>query len=119
MALARTLKIGVRGKDIEALQIFLGINADGVFGRQTDDAVKAFQFNNGITVDGIVGDDTYRALQAAGYKIPVTSIEEVKQAMSKSIGQDYENLEFLGIPLLYWGLGVIALIGAGRYYKKF
>ena len=36
--------------------------ADGGFGDETVDAVKAFQANNGLSVDGIVGQNTWRNL---------------------------------------------------------
>ena len=35
---------------------------DGIFGSQTETAVKYFQRKNGLTVDGIVGNDTLREL---------------------------------------------------------
>ena len=41
------------------------LEADGVFGPTTEQAVKSFQKANGLLVDGIVGPDTYQALQAA------------------------------------------------------
>src|SRR5215210_3031231 len=39
-----------------------GIVADGVFGRQTRAAVRAFQSRNGLMVDGVVGPQTRAAL---------------------------------------------------------
>ena len=60
----RLLRRGSRGDDIRALQQRLnelGYNcgrADGIFGKQTDSAVRAFQRQNGLAVDGIVGKDT-------------------------------------------------------------
>ena len=41
-----------------ALQGALGINQDGVFGANTEKAVKEFQAAHGLTADGIVGTQT-------------------------------------------------------------
>ena len=38
---------------------------DGLFGKDTEKVVKAFQSDRGITVDGIVGPATWRALDSA------------------------------------------------------
>ena len=35
---------------------------DGIFGRETENAVREFQEENGLAVDGIVGQNTWRAL---------------------------------------------------------
>ena len=35
---------------------------DGIFGRETENAVRDFQQENGLTVDGIVGANTWRAI---------------------------------------------------------
>lgn len=35
---------------------------DGIFGSQTENAVKNFQQNNGLSVDGIVGPNTWKSL---------------------------------------------------------
>ena len=61
-----TLQSGSTGEAVRELQIALQETGndpgpiDGVFGSQTEAAVKAFQAQRGITVDGIVGPITWR-----------------------------------------------------------
>lgn len=65
---ARTLKEGMKGADVKALQQRLAAlkyypgAADGTFGANTLEAVWAFQEVNGLSVDGVVGPATKRAL---------------------------------------------------------
>jgi len=54
-----------------AVQRALGIGADGVFGRQTKRAVRAFQASHGLEVDGVVGPQTLGALGISGAAAPV------------------------------------------------
>ena len=49
------------------LQGALGIAADGVFGSQTERAVKRFQKRKGLTADGVVGPKTRDALGLAPF----------------------------------------------------
>ena len=60
----RVLRFGSRGDDVKELQKLLKINADGIFGRQTEGAVKNFQKENGLVADGIVGQKTIAKLLA-------------------------------------------------------
>jgi peptidoglycan hydrolase-like protein with peptidoglycan-binding domain len=63
-----TLQRGSTGEAVRELQMALQETGndpgpiDGVFGSQTEAAVKAFQVERGITVDGIVGPITWRNL---------------------------------------------------------
>lgn len=45
-----------------ALQILLGVDADGIFGNKTKAAVAAYQSANGLTADGIVGKNSWSTL---------------------------------------------------------
>lgn len=56
------LRRGSRGKDVEMLQARLGIRRDGIFGPQTEAAVRTFQRERRLAVDGIVGPNTWREL---------------------------------------------------------
>jgi Transglycosylase-like domain/Putative peptidoglycan binding domain len=61
------LKRGDRGSSVRKLQAALGIGVDGVFGRQTERAVKSFQKRKGLTADGVVGPQTRDALGLAPF----------------------------------------------------
>jgi peptidoglycan hydrolase-like protein with peptidoglycan-binding domain len=67
-AAAKPLKQGSHGVRVERVQTWLGLPADGIFGRGTKRAVKRFQRSHGLTADGIVGPATYRALQRAAHR---------------------------------------------------
>ena len=65
-----TLSLKSTGDNVRSLQkslITLGYlkgKADGVFGSQTEEAVKKFQKANDLTVDGLAGADTQGAISA-------------------------------------------------------
>lgn len=69
-----TLKLGSRGEDVKTLQNKLGITADGIFGKVTDEAVRTYQRNNGLTPDGIVGPHTWERL---GYACVGRVVDEI------------------------------------------
>lgn len=50
------------GNVVVALQRALGIGADGVFGPQTEAAIRSVQARHGLAVDGVVGPATWHAL---------------------------------------------------------
>lgn len=61
-------KYGSRGEEVRQIQTKLrdlGYNPgtiDGIYGKNTQNAVKAFQRDQGLTVDGIAGSRTLKAL---------------------------------------------------------
>jgi hypothetical protein len=62
-----SIKRGDRGPAVAKVQRKLGIAADGVFGPQTERAVRRFQRRRGLTVDGIVGPQTRRSLGLSAF----------------------------------------------------
>ena len=55
-------KRGSQGEQVKQIQKALGVKADGIFGRGTEEAVKKFQKENGLYVDGVVGKKTLEKL---------------------------------------------------------
>jgi peptidoglycan hydrolase-like protein with peptidoglycan-binding domain len=74
-----TVKIGASGPVVKRLQRALRrtpnleVVVDGVFGAQTEAAVKSFQEGAGLTVDGVVGPLTWAALPDGG---PMPTLQE-------------------------------------------
>ena len=56
------LRRGDRGRAVKRVQRRLRLEADGIFGRVTENAVKSFQRSRGLEPDGIVGPLTRNAL---------------------------------------------------------
>ncbi|HEX5226048.1 MAG TPA: peptidoglycan-binding protein [Solirubrobacteraceae bacterium] len=58
-----SLSSGSEGRQVQLLQAALGIATDGVYGPETEEAVRSFQERNGLSVDGIAGPETTAALR--------------------------------------------------------
>lgn len=95
-----TLRRGDRGDYVVELQkdlIQLGYSvgssgADGIFGRNTETAVKAFQSNSGLVADGIVGKRTWTALDEAivgGTKLYTVTIQHLTEAKADELIRQY------------------------------
>lgn len=73
-----TLKVGSRGAAVTQLQMGLnacnaaGLTTDGIFGRGTESAVKAFQASKGLSADGKAGNMTKAAINSCGATTPTT-----------------------------------------------
>ena len=58
------LSSGAEGRHVKLLQQALGaVHVDGVFGPETEEAVRAFQSSRGLSADGVVGPQTLAALR--------------------------------------------------------
>ena len=61
-------KYGSRGDEVTQIQTklkrwgYYNGNIDGIYGSQTQEAVRYFQRKNGLTVDGIAGPNTLKAM---------------------------------------------------------
>ena len=62
MALNIYLKFGSKGENVKKVQGALGLRVNGIYDKQTENAVKAFQKEKGLIVDGIVGPKTWSVL---------------------------------------------------------
>ena len=79
---SRTLQNGCKGSDVTELQktlMSLGYSlpkygADGDFGTETENAVKAFQKNNGLTINGIVNTNMFALLKKTVQTVVVTGL---------------------------------------------
>lgn len=58
----KLIKSGSRGKNVEKIQRALGVKVDGIYGKNTVSAVKAYQKRHGLGVDGIVGKNTWNTI---------------------------------------------------------
>jgi N-acetylmuramoyl-L-alanine amidase len=84
----------LRGDDVLELQRRLGAlgfdtgRADGIFGPDTERALRDFQRNGGITVDGVSGRDTLEALERLGTPDAGTSsVMGVRERTSLELGR--------------------------------
>lgn len=78
-----TLKRGSKGSDVRTLQGYLGVDVDGIFGKRTEAAVKAFQQSHNLLVDGIVGAKTWYVLTTGEIPKDFTiNCEDLKQYAS-------------------------------------
>lgn len=73
------LKIGSKGSDVKELQKmliqlgYLSGKADGIYGDNTADAVKAFQRASKLTADGVAGEKTLSKLESASNSASASS----------------------------------------------
>lgn len=64
--IAIILKAGATGDPVKELQARLGIQADGKFGPNTEEAVRDYQAQHGLEADGIAGPITLAHLELFG-----------------------------------------------------
>ncbi len=72
------IKIGSKGEDVRYLQRILNLDDDGIFGKNTEKAVKAFQQAHNLTADGVVGAKTWAELEKMAQ--PTASVFSLKKS---------------------------------------
>ena len=95
------LQAGSQGELVAHVQRALHISADGVFGVQTDSAVRSYQRSAGLEVDGIVGLATWGALfesqTASGASMGGSNVPpQVKQQVEQRLEQAGQELAAQG-----------------------
>ena len=104
------LRVGSQGDLVAHVQTKLGVLSDGIFGPQTDAAVRTYQLSAGLDVDGIVGPRTWTSLfgkaGASGAALGGSSIPpEVKQHVEQKLEQAGQRLAARGSAGAGTGLG--------------
>ncbi len=84
---AVVLRVGDRGPAVVELQRALGIEDDGAFGPDTNQAVMRFQERSGLPADGIVGHRTWAALRALGQDVTPTAQETPADSRTDLVSQ--------------------------------
>ena len=87
------LRVGSQGDLVAHVQTKLGVASDGIFGPQTDAAVRKYQLAAGLDVDGIVGLNTWSSLfdqagasgaSIGGSNVPPQVKQEVEQRLQQA-----------------------------------
>src|SRR5829696_2263550 len=104
------LRLGSQGDLVAHVQTKLGVLSDGIFGPQTDAAVRSYQLSAGLDVDGIVGPSTWASLfekaGASGAALGGSSIPPaVKQHVEQKLEQAGQRLAAQGKAGAGTGLG--------------
>lgn len=70
------IRKGDTGEKVKVIQNAVGTTVDGIFGEQTEKAVREFQLKNGLAVDGIVGPMTWVKITAPKLIVPFPGINK-------------------------------------------
>ena len=80
--------LGYRGKDGNRLSV------DGIFGANTEYAVRQYQRNNGLSVDGIVGDNTWSKMGFYLASLPKTGKPNSTETLYNPDGSKKQTREY-------------------------
>ena len=120
-----SVKRGDRGPAVQGIQARLQVPADGVFGPQTERAVKRFQRRHELVVDGVVGPQTRQALGLGPFSASSVRSRSVSTGGS-SVGASAPGGSSVGIPAVLRRIAECesggnprAIGGGGRYRGKY
>ncbi len=113
-----TLRQGMNGSQVAAMQAVVGATADGNFGPMTKSKVMAFQTSKGLTADGVVGAMTGAALASASANCgndneggsnntgdldgdfgTINDANELSQYNNEEVGEGEEDVAVLGFDI--------------------
>ena len=105
-------KVGYRGENVKMVQRTLAAKGygvgkhgvDGMFGRDTEFAVKRFQRDHKLSVDGMVGPATQKVLFGSSKKTDYNSISDIKRVLK--FGCKGDDVKFLQKTLIAKGYSV-------------
>jgi hypothetical protein len=80
-AVQATVKYGSKGTSVTELQTALAklgytVSADGIFGNETQTALKSYQETNGLEADGVCGPITWASINTALGNVTATDTDE-------------------------------------------
>lgn len=88
-----TIRQGDKGETVKTLQKILHLNADGIFGSLTEEAVREFQKANKLIIDGIVGPNTWNKLLVGWTSSLSNNLRKIKELIihcsATPEGEDY------------------------------
>jgi hypothetical protein len=125
-AFFHTQSTGNRGVDVQAMQHLLNqhgyvVDPIGVFGPQTNSAVRAFQSDRGLAVDGIVGPSVWSALVPllregnSGSAVRALQVElNEKRRISLTVNGQFDAATAAAVRSFqqHAGIGVDGIVGA-------
>jgi lysozyme len=108
------IQVGSQGENVKKIQIFLGITADGIFGKGTEDAVKKWQLTNNLVPDGIIGDLTWSKM---GFENPSLVANMKTSEVGINLIKQFEGCSLIAYNDPGTG-GVPITIGYGNTYYE-
>jgi peptidoglycan hydrolase-like protein with peptidoglycan-binding domain len=93
-----TISSESQGRQVELVQQALGIAVDGIYGPETEQAVRNFQVAHGLAVDGIVGSETSAALRGGSVRASAAGVRsdavDISSSEEGSSGNAVSRLQY-------------------------
>ncbi|MDR3052870.1 MAG: N-acetylmuramoyl-L-alanine amidase [Coriobacteriales bacterium] len=86
-------RYGSTGDVVKEIQRAVGAGVDGIWGKETDAKVRAYQASHGLVVDGIVGPATMAKIRS-GAQAPAAAAPSTRRLLRRgSTGSDVKELQ--------------------------